>query len=450
MVLSASPGEWRAAVLRAGTVWGLDWYWPDRPNLVGAVFGVRVLRLAPAARGAFVAIDGQGGEGFLDLGRYRGTVPHEGERLLAQVTRMPEAGKRLTLSPTVRLAGRYLVYTPFHAGVSASRQLPREVARGLQGAVKRMLQPAEGAIVRAAARHMAATPERLLAEVERHRSAWAAVCHDTRLGLLHAPPSLAESLLLERAGTDALTVIADSPSAQAAVRSAANAWLPGEPVTVLLDTAAPFATHGGEEAMDLALGAEVPLNSGGTLWLEHTRACWAADVDSGQAQGQVAAVRGQINREAAVELARQVRLRQAAGAFVVDFLHMDRREDQDAIVRRLHAAFAEDAAPLHFNAGFDPQGLYAFSRGRVAPPLSSRLDDGGLRQAVLAGLRALVRNALADPRRRLALHLSPAANAAAGELPLALAEAERQLGVPPWIVADAGLAPTAHAVRPAE
>ena len=202
--------------------------------------------------------------------------------------------------------------------------------------------------------------------------------------------------------------------------------------------------------MEQALGPEIPLPSGGTLWLEATRACWTADVDSGSAHGAAAEIRRQANREAAVELARQIRLRQAAGAFVADFLRMDGRAEQTAVIQHLQAAFAEDPARLHFNPGFDSVGLYAFSRGRIAAPLASRLDDGGLCQAVLAGLRSLVRNSLAEPHRRLALHLAPAAAVAAQGLPTALEDCKRQLGLAPSIVSDAALARTDFVVRPAE
>lgn len=450
IILTASPGEWRAATLRGGQVWGLDWHWPDRPNIVGAVFAVRVIRLAPELRGAFVATDSQGSEGFLDLSRARGRALHEGQRLLAQVTRMPEDGKRLTLTPAIRLVGRYMIYTPMHAGVSASRQLPRAAAGPLQGMALRALLPDEGAIVRAAASHLSATPDLLLAELDRHRADWQALRQATGLGLLRDARPLPEALLLQRPGTGPLTVTAGDARAHAAVRAASRTWVPSEPVTVSLDTADPFAAHGGDDAMASALEAELPLSSGGTLWLEHTRACWTADVDSGRAQGQAGAVRLLANREAAVELARQVRLRQAAGAVVADFLRMDGRAEQAAVIQHLRAAFAEDPAVLHFNPAFDPLSLYAFSRSHIAPPLSSRLAGGGLSQAVLAGLRVLVRNTLAEPHRRLALHVSPAAATASAALPLAIAEARDQLGQAPQIVADPALPRTGHAVRPVE
>ena len=76
------------------------------------------------------------------------------------------------------------------------------------------------------------------------------------------------------------------------------------------------------------------------------------------------------------------------------------------------------------------------------------MSDGGDRQAVLAGLRALTRSALADPAARVALHLHPQTLAVLPHLPVAWAEARAQLGQEPAVQADASLARYGYAVRP--
>ena len=281
IVVSSSPGERRAAVLRDGEVWGLAWEWPDQPNPVGAVYSVRVTRLAPEARGAFVAVDAAGQQGFLDLSGAKPPPLHEGQTLLAQVTRAAAEGKRLTFSPAVRLAGRYLVYTPMRPGISASRQLrDRTAVQRLQGVIKSAAEPGEGIILRAAAAALAA-PDALLAELGRHRHVWQAAQSGDVLGEVVPAPSMVASLLIDRPGSGPLAIIVDAPALQAEARAAAAKWAPEEAITMMLDRADPFTACGGTEAMEAALGRQVPLATGGALWLEQTRACWTADVDSG-------------------------------------------------------------------------------------------------------------------------------------------------------------------------
>ena len=393
-------------------------------------------------------VDGQGQEGFFDLGGLK-TPPHEGQRLLAQVARAPEAGKRLTLSPAVRLAGRYLVYTPLRAGISASRQFSdKAAAQHLQGLVKSAARPGEGMIVRAAATAVAASPDVLLAELERHRAAWEAASASKALGIVIAAPNLAEALLIERASTGSLTVTVDAPALLAACNAAASVWTPTEPITVSLDRTNPFASSGADEAFTIAASTQVPLATGGTLWLEQTRACWTADVDSGNAQGRAEAVRFEANQAAAIELARQIRLRQAAGAFIADFLRLSDAKAQAAIIQTLRNAFVEDPALLRFNPSFDPLGFYAFSRGRVAPAFAGRTADGGHTQSVLAGLRALVRAAIANPANQQALYLPAAAVDVAPRLPIALQQAQDQLGQKAALQTDASLPRGSYAIRP--
>jgi ribonuclease G len=447
IVCSSSPGERRAAELRGGRVWGLHWQWPDQPDPTGAIIAVRVTRLAPEARGAFVVVDDAGTEGFIDLARADSSL-HEGQRLLAQVTRTPEKGKRLTLSPRIRLAGRYLVYTPCQLGLAASRALKgADLRRHLQGMMRTAMSADEGIIVRAAAAHLADDPEPMLAELQRHRERWAAAQAFSGLGQAAQSPSIWEKLVIERPGIGPLELTADTAALRPTLQRAVG-WAPGEPIRIVVDTSDPFASCGAEEDMAAALSAEVALADGARLWCERTRACWTVDVDSGGVHGQAGAVRLSVNRTAAVELARQARLRGIAGSVVVDFLRMQGRDDEQQVIADLQAAFAEDPARLVFNERLDALGLYAFSRQRIGPPMASRNADGGLRAGVLAGLRALLRATTAAPASPQALVLSPAGVDALAGMPAARAEAFELLSTAPAIQRDESLDRSAYSLKP--
>ena len=200
--------------------------------------------------------------------------------------------------------------------------------------------------------------------------------------------------------------------------------------------------------MDQALQADLPLPRGGRLWVERTHACWTVDVDTAGTTGSASDLRRMINHAAAVETARQVRLRRAAGSVVVDFLRMERRDHAQEVIADLRAAFAEDHADLQFNDRLDRLGFYAFSRQRLGLELANRIADGGLRAAVLAGLRMLTRETLAQPGRPQALALSPQGAHLLTAMPVALAEASNMLGTPPVIQTDVSLAHAAFALRP--
>jgi hypothetical protein len=221
-------------------------------------------------------------------------------------------------------------------------------------------------------------------------------------------------------------------------------------VTVVREAGNPFATSGAQEALDQAFLPDVPLEGGGRLWIERTRACWTVDIDSaGTGHASAHDARLVLNRAAAVETARQARLRGIAGAVVIDFLKMADASSETAVLRNLRAAFAEDPAALRFNERFDALGLFAFSRQRLGPELAAMRADGGRKLALLNGLAQLARQSLGDLARRYVLAMAPGAGKLAASMPLAIAEAARRLGQQPFIETDPALAPDAFEVRPA-
>lgn len=84
--------------------------------------------------------------------------------------------------------------------------------------------------------------------------------------------------------------------------------------------------------------------SGGYLVIDYTEAMTVIDVNSGHFSGRenLAETVMQINREAADEIARQLRLRDIGGIIVVDFIDMDKKEYREEIMERLQQALRSD------------------------------------------------------------------------------------------------------------
>ena len=444
IAITAPPGQMLAAEFRGGRVWGLHWQWQDDPDPAGSLWRIRITRLAPGLKGTFAAIgNGPDDEGFLDLSGTK-RPPHEGQILIAQATRAPESGKRLTLLPAPRLVGRYLIYSPRRPGLAASRQLrDKETARQLQGLLRTHMQDGEGIIVRAAAAPMLTAPEPILAELGRHRTAWAAAQAATGLGQIAPPPPLWQQILVERAGTGPVEIAVDSDAAFAGMRAAIGQWAAAEPITLTRDGDSAFSGSSAIDALEASMMQQAPLLDGGSLWIQPARACWAIDVDTAGLRLRTPDDRLAINRAAAVEIARQVRLRRIGGAVAIDFLRLATKDQRLAVVADLRAAFAEDQATLQFNRDFDAVGLYSFSRQRLGQSSLS-----AQRLPLLRAVEDYVRQARATPSRRLALALPPAAAAQLAGMAETVAAATAALGYAPIVMQDRTLARDAYDIRP--
>lgn len=185
----------------------------------------------------------------------------------------------------------------------------------------------------------------------------------------------------------------------------------------------PFEESGAAEALEEALSSLVRLPSGGRLMIERTAALWAIDVDTGAQKGPDARFRA--NQEAAVEIARQIRLRNLGGRILVDFAGLPRNR-LGRVVALLKDALSGDETPVHVG-GITPLGLVELARERRMAPLSE-LFSGPLAVG-LEGLRKALALVRTSPGARPGLILPQAAIALLkGPLSLALQEAENRLG----------------------
>ena len=91
----------------------------------------------------------------------------------------------------------------------------------------------------------------------------------------------------------------------------------------------------------------VSLPSGGEIVIEETEALVAVDVNTGGHKGSNRDGKDfilQANVEAAVEVARQVRLRNLGGLIIIDFIDMKQKRDRNAVCKRIKSEMALDKA----------------------------------------------------------------------------------------------------------
>ncbi len=105
-----------------------------------------------------------------------------------------------------------------------------------------------------------------------------------------------------------------------------------------------FARNGCAAAIAAISDRRVPLAGGGYLVIDYTEAMTVIDVNSGKFSGRASLEETimEINRQAAVEIARQLRLRDIGGIIVVDFIDMHTSAHKEEIVSVLQQALVGD------------------------------------------------------------------------------------------------------------
>ena len=125
-----------------------------------------------------------------------------------------------------------------------------------------------------------------------------------------------------------------------------------------------------ESQIEVAYGREVSLPSGGSLVIDHTEALTSIDINSARATkgSDIEETALNTNLEAADEIARQLRLRDLGGLFVIDFIDMLSNKNQRTVENHLRDALKIDRARIQ-TSRISRFGLLEMSRQRMRPSL---------------------------------------------------------------------------------
>jgi ribonuclease G len=397
ILINAGTHEARAAVVENGVLQEVFLERSSRRGLISNIYKGRVSRVLPGMQAAFIEI-GMERTAFLHASdifdpRHEATgiepprtenirsLVAEGNEILVQVVKDPLGTKGARLTTYITLPSRYLVYMPQGHGVGVSARIENEAERErLRNAVRAGLEPDEAAgyIVRTAAED--APPEALRADMIYLRKLWEFVRQKglrTNPGhLVHADLPLHLRILRDLLRPDFERVLVDQASAHREMQEFAGAFIPEIlPRIELYEERRPiFELHHVEEEIQKALDRKVSLKSGGYLIIDQTEAMTTIDVNTGAFVGHrnLEETIFRTNLEAAVTIARQLRLRNLGGIIIIDFIDMEEAEHRRQVLQALERALADDHVKTNISS-VSPLGLVEMTRKRTRESLEHML-----------------------------------------------------------------------------
>ena len=405
---------------------------------IGDVYLGTVENVLPGIDAAFVNIGESEKNGFIhvtDLGPLRLKKGSAGitelleprQRVLVQVMKEPTGTKGPRLTGNLALPGRYLVLQPHGQGVSISRRISSEAERNRLRALGVLIKPpGAGLLIRTEADGI--SEELLIDDLEALLRQWEAIQQAAETAtppvLLNRDEDFIHRILRDHMGPHLARVVVDDPAAVARVSSFLGAESGNLLVEAHSDPDELLEHFKVNAAIRDALKPRVDLPSGGYVIIEPTEALTVIDVNSGSFTRSANARETVLwtNCEAAIEIARQLKLRNIGGVIIIDFIDMDSRRDQLQLLEHFISAVRDDSARPQI-AQLSELGLVELTRKRQGQNIyelfgRALTSDGGVgHEAVLpnkdlleplATATGLVRSA-ALPRAEAA---SPAENAA--------------------------------------
>ena len=392
-MINVSPHEVRAAVVDDGVLRDILIERASRRGLVGNIFKGHVSRVLPGMQAAFVDI-GLERTAYLhasDIARPQNLdtdmqdqpqanvreLVSEGSEILVQILKEPIGDKGARLTTFMSIPSRYLVLMPRRTGLGVSTRIEDAAERARLKEVMESLLPADsdhGYIIRTAAD--GAEPDALKADKLFVDHLWEVINREAAESpcgrVVHEDLPLPVRVIRDLVNRDIDRVLVDSEEWLQKLKDFAETFTPDLlPVLELYTGRRPLLDlYGIEDEIERALCRKVELKSGGYLVIDQTEAMTTVDVNTGGyvGRGNLEETLFRTNLEAAVAIARQLRLRNLGGMVIIDFIDMEAEAHREQVLSALEAALASDHAKTQI-AQVSPLGLVEMTRKRTQESL---------------------------------------------------------------------------------
>jgi ribonuclease G len=407
LLVNITPMETRVALVENGVPQEIFVERNNKRGLVGNIYKGKVVRVLPGMQAAFVDI-GEARTAFLHIDdllprkiKLNATdngepdirkLLHDGQQIAVQVIKDPVGSKGARLSAQLSVASHYLVYMVEgkHIGVSQriESEEERERLKVMLSDIVTEVTAEEGAknplaggyILRTAAdgaeagelRNTVRFLRRLWQDIlERKINAKAPCC-------LYEDLPLYKRVLRDMVGTEVEKIRVDSREVFDKLTHFGNKFNP-DMVRLLEHYPGErplFYMYAIEDEITKALQRKVMLKSGGHIVFDQTEAMSTIDVNTGAFVGHrnLEETIYKTNLEAAVVIARQMRIRNLGGIIIIDFIDMHSVEHRRQVLRALEKVLARDPVRTTIS-GVTELGLVQTTRKRTSQSLGQILCE---------------------------------------------------------------------------
>jgi ribonuclease E len=380
------------------------------------------------------------------------------KEILVQVVRDAVGHKGALVTSNLSIAGRYLVLMPLDDVRGVSRKLEDEAARStIRERLERLELPEGCGVI--ARTNAADQPQRALnRDANALLRLWKKILKEASIGkgprLLYSDQDLIVQALRDWVDSSIEEILVDDEAAFTKAQGFMRTFMPRGRAKLIpyKDRLPLFSRYELESQIEKIYLRKVDLPAGGSIVIDGTEALTAIDVNSGRAtrgksQEETA---HRTNMEAAIEVARQLRMRDIGGLVVVDFIDMRGSKHRRDVEKAMRDAMKDDKAK-HTTSRLSDNGLLEINRQRLKKALQLRTHRpcptcsgaGTIASPELVGLNTLRRietRAVSGRLKSVRVSLHPElADGIQNDRRHELADLEREFDIRVEIIAASGL-----------
>lgn len=347
------------------------------------------------------------------------------DSVILQITKEPISTKGPRISTQISLTGRFLVLIPFDKSVSISKKIASaEERERLRTLIESIKPEGFGVIIRTVAegKKVAELHNDMNQLVQKWETAFKNLQKNKVPSRVLSEEDKASAILRDNFNADFVSIICDDEQMVDDMRSYIEVIAPERKnIVQFYDKPIPLMEYYNvEKQLKQSFGKHVniPSSKGAYLVIEHTEALHVVDVNSGNniTSGNSASKEHalNVNKMAATEIARQLRLRDMGGIIVIDFIDMVNADHRRDLYEHLKTEMSRDKA-RHKILPPSKFGLIQMTRQRTRPEnvIETKEENPNVDGEILAPIvvvermEEMIRNLIQKEKGKIFLHVHP-------------------------------------------
>ena len=292
--------------------------------------------------------------------------------ILVQVKRDSTNKKGARVSTHISLPGRFIVLMPNQEFITISKKIENEEERKrLVQIVKEKLPKGYGIIVRTSSQGR--SKELIQQDIQKVISEYEGIQKKAKIlenkkdfkpTLLYKNDGIVGKILTDIVDQDLMRIITNHPQiAQYVKQFLEDTGLENKVKLELKQNENILNMYDIEEQIEKGNNRKIWLKCGGFITIDKTEALTAIDVNSGKYVGNkdLEQTVYTVNKEASIEIAKQLRLRDIGGIIIIDYIDMEKEETKRKVLETLEEALKKDRSKTQI-IGFTPLDLLEMTR----------------------------------------------------------------------------------------
>ncbi len=298
-------------------------------------------------------------------------VAKQGQKLLVQVKKDSNEKKGARVSTHINLPSKYIVFMPNTDIVTVSQKIEDEKEQQrLIELVKENLGKGNGAIIRTSAE---GKEKEIIEDIKNIENKWNKITqtsinpNQNNPQLLYKSEDIVEKILIDLTDKVINEIIVNNKKEYKRMEELKKENKEYANIKIAIQEGENlFEEINIEKQIEKSQNRKVWLKCGGFITIDKTEALTAIDVNTGKYTGNknLEQTVFKVNKEATIEIAKQIRLRDIGGIIIIDYIDMKKQEDREQIEKILREELKKDRTKTQVE-GFTNLDLMELTRKHI-------------------------------------------------------------------------------------